>query len=426
MSDSRESVAGRGIGLQLAMSRLWEGVRQAGQIIGGHKQRSFLLIVGVAIGVATLLAIFTIVTGLSGRIRDDIVSSSRPYIYVARYTGLGGEDVEMLLRRPQIEPECINAVTAVEGVTAVDYYVSNDDMTVLQYGEERSDFIQVFGCAEAFPHLFSFTLDEGRFFTPTELASRARVCVLGHGPRKDLFPLIDPIGKELRIEGEAYTVIGAIEPRKHIIGAMGDNYVAVPWTSYEKDFLDPDLEDRTLAAAVSDRHELEAVRQDVISALRKARRLKPSEPNDFEAIASETYGDLIDKVTQGVALVLVVLSSIGLMVGGIGVMNIMLISVSERTREIGIRMALGARRQDLLFQVLVEAGTLTGIGGLIGIGIGYLASWGMTRVLEFPFAISLPVTLLAVLFSVSIGLIFGLYPADRAARMDPIEALRCE
>ena len=409
-----------------AALRLWEGVRQAIQIIVGHRMRSTLLIVGVAIGVATLLAIFTIVSGLSGRIRDDIVSASRPYVYVARYTGMGGEDVEELLRRPQLGEECIDAVAAVPGVASVDYYVSNNDVTVLQYGEERTNIVQVFGCSENFPYIYSFTLGEGRFFTGAESAARARVCVLGHGPRADLFPKLDPVGKVLRIEGEAYTVIGAIESRKSIMGQLGDNFVAVPWTSYEKDFVNPDFEDRSLAASVADGWEVDDVITDVIGVLRPLRRLAPGEPNDFEVIPSETYGDMIDQLTKGVALVLVVLSSIGLMVGGIGVMNIMLISVTERTREIGIRMALGARRRDVLFQVLVEAGTLTGIGGVIGIGLGYVGSWGVTKVLEFPLAISPFITALAALFSIAIGLIFGLYPADRASRLDPIEALRRE
>jgi putative ABC transport system permease protein len=157
--------------------------------------------------------------------------------------------------------------------------------------------------------------------------------------------------------------------------------------------------------------------------LRRERRLRPSQANDFDVVASETYGEIVDKVTGGVALVLVVLSSIGLMVGGIGVMNIMLISVAERTREIGVRMAVGARRRDVLLQVLIEAGTLTGVGGVVGIGLGYLASWGMTNVLRFPFQISIPVTIGAALFSVAIGVFFGMYPANKAARMDPITAL---
>jgi putative ABC transport system permease protein len=165
------------------------------------------------------------------------------------------------------------------------------------------------------------------------------------------------------------------------------------------------------------------VMSNVTGTLRGVRRLRPDEASDFDVISSETYGELIDKVTGGVALVLVVLSSIGLLVGGIGVMNIMLISVAERTREIGVRMAVGAHRQDILLQVLIEAGTLTGIGGIVGIVTGYFASWGMTHLLRFPFAVSPWVTIGAAAFSVAIGIFFGLYPANKAARMNPIVAL---
>ncbi len=405
---------------------LRESLGQAVRTMRGHKMRSGLLILGVAIGVATLLAIVTIVSGLSGKIRNDIVSSSRPYLYVARYTGMGGEDVDALLRRPQIMPECIEAARSVPGVEMVDYFVGGGGGTVLSFGKERTNFVQISGVSENFPYLFSFTLEEGRFFTREEVAARVRVCVLGHGPRSALFPRQDPIGKRLRIRGKEYLIVGAMEARRQIMGQFGDNFVAVPWTAYERDFLRPEYEDRALAATVADGWDTDQVTADLIGALRQVRRLSPGQPNDFEVVASETYGDLVDKLTQGVALVLVVLSSIGLMVGGIGVMNIMLISVTERTREIGIRMAIGARRQDLLTQVLIEAGALTGIGGVIGIGLGYALSWSVTRLLHFPFAISPLTTLGAVLFSVSIGVVFGVYPANRAARMDPVEALRHE
>jgi putative ABC transport system permease protein len=388
--------------------------------------RSFLLIVGVAIGVATLLAIITIVTGLSNRIRNDIVSAGRPYLYVSRYSGLGGEDVEAKLRRPQLEPELIPILQRVEGVDMVDYNVSNNRGTVLHFGEERTNFVQVIGVKETFPYMYSFALGEGRFFTEEEVKSRARVCVLGYGPREDLFPILDPIGRSLRIYGRSYRIVGSMEKRGTVFGALGENYALVPWTSFEKDFLDRGVEDRTLAVTVAPGYESEDVIQELTGALRQGRRLRPGQPNDFDITASETYGNIIDQVTGGIAVVLVILSSIGLMVGGIGVMNIMLISVTERTREIGVRMAIGARRNDVLFQVLVEAGTLTGIGGLVGVGLGYLASWGATTVLEFPFGFSVPWTVAAVLFSASIGLIFGLYPAWRASHLDPIEALRYE
>jgi len=400
-----------------------DSLAEAWRTIIGNRMRSGLLILGVAIGVTTLLGIFTIVNGLSGRIRDDIVSSNRPYLYIARFSGLGGEDPAELMRRPQILPECAEILQTTEGIGLVDYEVSNGSGEVLQYEKERTNFVQIVGTSENFPFMFSLQVAEGRFFTPEEVTARDRVVVLGHGPAKDLFPHRDPVGKSLRIYGRPYRIIGTMTERKHIVGALGDNYAVVPWTAFEKDGLQTGVEDRNIAALVLDGYDTDEVISNVTGAMRQVRRLRPGQGNDFDVVASETYGELIDKVTGGVALVLVVLSSIGLLVGGIGVMNIMLISVAERTREIGVRMAVGARRRDVLLQVLIEAGTLTGIGGLLGIGMGYLASWGMTHVLSFPFTVSVGVTVGAALFSISIGVFFGLYPANKAARMDPITAL---
>ena len=400
-----------------------DGVRQAFATITGHRLRSLLLILGVAIGVTTLVAIYSIVTGLSGRIREDVVSANRPYIYVSRYSGLGGEDPEAMLRRPHLMPEVAAALAETPGVGVVDYQLANNSGTVLKYGQERTEFVQVFGSSRHFPYIFSIPVAEGRYFTAGEVAARERVAVLGHGPRQDLFPRIDPVGKTLRIYGKPYRIVGTMAERRHIIGSLGDNYVVVPWTAFEKDGLREGMEDRNIAVTVAEGWDTDEAISSITGAVRQARRLRPSQPNDFDVVASETYGDIVDKVTGGIALVLVVLSSIGLMVGGIGVMNIMLISVAERTREIGVRMAVGARRRDVLLQVLVEAGTLTGLGGLVGIGLGYLASWGMTHLLRFPFTVSAPVTVGAALFSVAIGVFFGLYPANKAARMDPIRAL---
>lgn len=402
---------------------LAEGVQQAFRTIGGHRMRSLLLILGVAIGVTTLVAIFTIVTGLSNRIREDIVSSSRPYIYIARFSGLAGEDEAELLRRPHLEPDLIPVVQQTAGVDLVDYEVSNGRGMVLKYEQEKTNFVQAFGSSENFPFMFSLKVAEGRYFTAAEVTARQRVCVLGYGPAKDLFPHRDPVGRVIRIYGKPYTIVGTMEKRGQIFGSMGENYVCTPWTTFEKDCLHLGFEDRNMAVSVAEGYEPETVVSNLTGVLRAARHLRPGQKNDFDIIASDTYGAIVDKVTGSIALVLVVLSSIGLLVGGIGVMNIMLISVTERTREIGLRMALGARRRDVLRQVLVEAGTLTGIGGVLGIGLGYLASWGTTHWLRFPFAVDPWATLGAVLFSISIGVFFGLYPANRAAKLDPVTAL---
>ena len=400
-----------------------EAFTQAWQTVRGHRMRSLLLILGVAIGVTTLLAIYTIVNGLSGRIREDVVSSNRPYIYVSRYSGLGGADPDEVLRRPQIMPETARVLESTPGVWLVDYQISSGRGEQLKYGQEKTNFVRSLGCSQNFPWMFSITVQDGRFFTAEEVNARERVVVLGHGPRADLFPWIDPVGKTLRIHGRPHRIVGTMKERKHFIGALGDNYVCVPWTVFEKDALDRGMEERNVALLVEDGWDTDEVISNITGVMRRERRLRPSQANDFDVVSSEAYGEIVDKVTGGIALVLVVLSSIGLMVGGIGVMNIMLISVAERTREIGVRMAVGARRQDVLLQVLIEAGTLTGVGGVLGIGLGYLASWGMTHVLRFPFHISIPVTVGAALFSVAIGVFFGMYPANKAARMDPITAL---
>ena len=402
---------------------LADGVREALRAVTGHRMRSGLLILGVAIGVTTLLGIYTIVSGLSGRIRSDIVSANRPYIYITRFSGLSGEDPEVLERRPQLMPDLLPGIRGTEGVGLVDYQVSNGSGTVLRYGREKTNFVQPVGTSENFPFLFSLSVADGRYFTAQEVAAKARVVVLGYGPRQDLFPRTDPIGKTLNLFGKPYLIVGTMASRHHIIGSMGDNYVCTPWTTFEKDGLFTGYEDRNIAVMVEEGADSDEVVSNLVGTLRRERRLRPDAPNDFAVVSSETYGELVDKVTGGVALVLVVLSSIGLMVGGIGVMNIMLISVTERTREIGVRMAVGARRRDVLLQVLIEAGTLTGIGGVLGIICGYFASWGMTHVLRFPFSISPVVTVGAALFSVAIGVFFGLYPANKAARMDPIAAL---
>ncbi|MEZ4386674.1 MAG: ABC transporter permease [Candidatus Krumholzibacteriia bacterium] len=403
-----------------------EALAQAMLTVRGHRMRSGLLILGVAIGVATLLGIVTIVSGLSERIRQDIVSASRPYLYVARYTGLGGEDVDEKLRRRQLEPELLPIVAAVEGVDKVDYMVQNHSATVIKYGEERTGAVQVFGASEDFAYMYSYQVGEGRFFNRSELLARERVCVLGYGPARDLFPSLDPVGRTLNIRGRPYRVVGTMAERRSIMGALGENYVVVPWTTYEKDFLDRGFEDRSIAATVAPGHTLDEVRESLTGALRAGRRLRPSQPDDFDINTSETYGNMVDGITGAIAIVLTVLASIGLLVGGIGVMNIMLISVTERTREIGVRMAMGARRRDVLLQVLLEAGSLTLVGGIVGIVLGYLLSWGMTSVLVFPFRIDLVATAVAVVFSAGIGVICGVYPANRAASLDPVEALRSE
>jgi putative ABC transport system permease protein len=268
-------------------------------------------------------------------------------------------------------------------------------------------------------------IGEGRFFTGFEVDRSRRVVVLGYGPAKDLFPNRDPVGKRIRIGNFEYEVVGALESREHIMGSIGDNFACVPYTTFEKD-MSGEFDDYQIGVTIKPGFTLDEGKEEIEALMRVRRKVAPGAESDFHVTTSEAFRDLLANVTRSIALILVVISSIGLMVGGIGVMNIMLISVTERTREVGIRMAMGARRSDILQQFLVEAATLTGTGGIIGIILGLATARGVAHLIRFPYSVPFIWIVIAFVFSASIGLIFGMYPANRAARMDPINALHYE
>jgi putative ABC transport system permease protein len=298
-------------------------------------------------------------------------------------------------------------------------------MRILRFEGERTNLIQIMGASPNFAHMYSFHIGEGRLFTPLEIERRRRVVVLGFGPAKDLFPSRDPIGKGIKIGNIEYEVIGILASRQHFMGSIGDNFAVIPYTTFMKDHSER-WDDYQIGATIKAEYTLEEGREEVIALLRARRKVEPGKESDFYVTTSETFRDLISGATRYIGLILVVISSIGLMVGGIGVMNIMLISVTERTREVGVRMAVGARRSDIIQQFLIEAATLTGIGGLIGIVMGLFVAKGVSNLIRFPYSVPIIWIFIAFVFSALIGIIFGIYPAHRAARMDPIKALHFE
>lgn len=408
--------------------QVWiENFRQALNVIRAHRLRSGLLILGVAIGVTTVLAMVTVMSGLGKRVEEDIVSANRPYLFISRYDPMkGGPDRRDLYRRKRLTVQDAQAI-AEESATVdrVDFQVSGDRMRVLRYEGERTNLIQVFGSSSNFGYMYSFTVDEGRFFTPFELERRRRVVVLGYGPARDLFPNRDPIGKWIKIGNIEYEVVGTLTSRQHFIGSIGDNFAVIPYSTFIKDHSER-WDDYQIGATIKPEYTLDEGKEEITALLRARRKVEPGEENNFHITTSETFRELIAGTTRYIGLVLVVISSIGLMVGGIGVMNIMLISVTERTREVGVRMAVGAKRSDIIQQFLIEAATLTGIGGLIGIVMGLFAAKGVSNLIRFPYSVPTVWVFVAVLFSALIGVIFGIYPANRAAKMDPIKALHYE
>lgn len=405
-----------------------ENFRQALLVMQAHKMRSGLLVLGVAIGVMTVLGIVTIMSGLGKRVREDIMSSNRPFLHVSRYDPLrGSQNHREIMNRKRLTPEDAAAIAELcRSIDRVDLQISSGEgMRVLRYEDQRTNLIQVVGVTENFPYLLSIQLAEGRFLTEFDIEKNRRVVVLGYGPAKDLFPNRDPVGKRIRIGNEKYEVIGTLMSRRHFIGSISDNFAVIPYTTFEKD-LSSSYDEYEILASVKPDFTLEEARDEVTALLRSRRKVPPGAESDFYITTSEAFRDMLRNITKYIGLVLVVISSIGLMVGGIGVMNIMLVSVAERTREIGIRMALGAKRSDVLKQFLLESATLTGAGGFIGIIFGLFAAKGATHLVRFPYSLPAIWIVIAFVFSVGVGILFGLYPANRAAKMDPIEALRSE
>ncbi len=410
-------------------AEVWrENFAQALLVIRTHRMRSGLLILGVAIGVMTVLGMVTVLSGLGKRIQEDIMSSNRPFLHIARNDPMAGNENYLdRFRREKLTPRDAAAIAEeTHSAERVDFEVTpGEGMRVLRYQGERTNLVQIVGVSENFPYLLSILIDEGRFFTEYDIKRNRRVVVLGSGPAKDLFPNRDPIGKWIRIGSVEYEVIGTLQSRRHFIGSISDNFGVVPYTSFEKD-LSSEHDDYEIVLSVKPEYTLEEAKEEITALLRARRKVAPGAENDFHVTTSESFRDMVARITGYIGLVLIVISSIGLMVGGIGVMNIMLISVTERTREIGVRMALGARRSDVLQQFLIEAATLTGTGGIIGIVLGLAIARGVTRLIRFPYSVPVLWIVVAFVFSAGVGIVFGMYPANRAAKMDPIEALRRE
>jgi putative ABC transport system permease protein len=408
---------------------LWaENVKQAMDIIRSHRMRSGLLILGVAIGITTILAMVTVMSGLVRKINKDLESASKPYLFVTRYDFfVSGEDEEEMLRRKKLEFADTEALRREsESLDKVCYFVTVNDMAfILYYKGESTPPLELDGADYTFPEIFSLPIEHGRYYTAREVLHRERVVVLGYGPAKDLFGSENPIGKHASIDGKKYRVIGTFANREHFIGSISNNFAVIPYTAYHKDF-QTDRDDPSIAANVKDGYALEDGLEEVRNILRVRRNVEAGKEDDFYVTTSTAFIEMVGKITMAISAVLVVIASIGLLVGGIGVMNIMLISVAERTREIGVRMALGANKRDIIQQFLTESATLTGLGGVAGTLFGLVAAWLITRLINFPFHFSLPWTIVALVFSALIGIIFGIYPARRAAKLDPVDALRYE
>ncbi len=400
-----------------------ESVRIAIDVLVAHKLRSGLVILGVAIGVSSLIGMISILLGLKASIVSEISNYQQTVLLVQKFDFfVNGFDEEML-RRKDIEEEDVEAVSSrCKTLSHVAFVFERQGIPpTLSYQNEKSRMVSIVGTQPSLLQIYSLDLSDGRMFTDMEVSRASKVVVLSNSPRRDLFPNLDPIGKKIRINDDEYTIVGVFAERK-ALGEVGDNFAAIPYTTYQAT-METDMDMPYIMASVRDDVSLEEASDEVIRVMRRQRKLKASEDNDFAVTSLDATLDFIERLTAPIALILSAISSIGLLVGGIGIMNIMLVSVTERTSEIGIRKAVGAVQKYILWQFLIESGTLTGIGGILGISIGLLGALGISMLTGLPFSLSPLFILMAVVFSVLIGVFFGLYPAYRASILDPIRAI---
>jgi len=414
-----------------------------------NKLRAALTILGVVIGITAIVGMTSLIRGFDESIKDSIRQLGPNTLIIAKFSGLSfaaGKEFKDLVKRPVLTVADARAI-AREAPSAgkVDVWLGAWGIPGRErayYKNQKTKDLSVIGVSENYAAVNFMKLAGGRFFTESEVEHRRAVVVLGDVPAKALFPNVDPVGKVVRVGAVAYEVVGFLEKRVSPLGGSGaDEFMVIPYTTFQKQFgwqrsgrvnfngtmTDASAMQSAMIAVVPAEN---ATRAEAMAELEQIMRirhgLRLDQANDFDIITQDAALKMYDQITGAVFIGLVVISSIALMVGGIGVMAIMMISVTERTREIGVRKALGARRREILWQFLLEAVFLTSVGGVLGIILGASIGIGVHYATGFP--VSMPWWSFAIGFgfSGSVGIFFGLVPAIRAARLDPIEALRYE
>jgi putative ABC transport system permease protein len=413
---------------------LTENLLVAFDTLRARKIRSALTILGIVIGVTSVISVAAIIDGLNGYIQSRIQSFGSRSFFVTRippgFTGLAPLPQKVRIRKYLDPSDAQYLKETVDGLDVASAFANRIDLgnqkDTISYGSEQVQRLILRGTqpdyAAALP---LFTVAEGRFISPFDEEHARNVAVIGNAIANSLFPQIDPIGKPVRLNGQIYEVIGVFEKDPGLFGGFGvDQFVCIPMSNFHKNH--PDVRETFLIFTVRNDADLDTVRDRVVEAMRRRRHVPHQAENDFDVADPNFFIDLWNQLTGAMALLTGVIGSIGLLVGGIGVMNIMLISVTERTGEIGIRKAIGARKSDIRVQFLLEAVMLSGIGGVLGILTGSAISMTARALASIPASVSPFWVAMGVAISVGVGLFFGYYPANRAANLDPIVCLRYE
>jgi putative ABC transport system permease protein len=422
-----------------------EVIAMAFDTVRSNKMRSALTVLGVVIGITSIVGMTAMIRGFDQSLRDMIRAVGPDTIFVQRFgvtSFSSGVEFRELMKRPNLTISDARALEQqTETIQLVDIELGAGGPPTQQrvfYRDLKTHAVVVFGTSENFADGTRIPLLSGRFFNGTEVQFRKNVAVMGNAPYQLLFgdTATDPIGKSIRVGSERFEVVGVFDKRPAAGGFnLGqDDFVVIPYTAYQRIYglnavrIARNATFLPIQIALLPREgvQQDAAIRDVERVMRIRHGLRLDQPDDFDIVTQDSFLKLWDQISQATFFALIVISSIALLVGGIGVMAIMSISVTERTREIGVRKALGARRIEILFQFLMEAAFLTSMGGLLGILLGSAIGWSVHLASGFPISLPWWSFAIGIGFSAGVGIFFGMYPAIKASRLDPIEALRYE
>ena len=395
-----------------------------------NKLRSALTILGVTVGVLTVLSMVSIIQGLNRSFSEQIESLGSNTIFVNKFEpSFSPQKTQEELQRKELTIEDAEAIAREsEAIAAVAPFERKLSETV-RYKEKQTETPIILGVVPEHSYTMSQFVAEGRYLIDIDISERRNVAVIGRDVLNALFKDYEqPIGKDIKIGGNVFRIVGIMEDQGSFFGQSRDNSIYVPLTTFQKYYPEVVFPDFVFVIIVrpKSRADVANAMADITDTLRRRRGDKIGESNSFGISSQDALLDVYNQLTGATYLVLTAISAVALMIGGIGVMNIMLVSVTERTKEIGIRKAVGATRLSILSQFLIEAVVLTGIGGLIGLAAGELMSLVINTYSPLPAYIPVWAIAIAILVSGGVGVVFGLYPAWKAARLDPIEALRFE